>query len=218
MTLSVHPRDAASAAVVPIILAAGDSSRMGHPKALLPLGDQTFLTAILVELGQLGFPPPRVILGRDAHRIEPLIRGRRLQVFINQDPGRGQLSSIQLGLANVDPGCEGCLVWPVDQPGVPRHVVLGLLDLFLSGDAPIALPCYGDRRGHPAIFRHDLFWELMHASPEGGAKQLVSRYRDQTAVLITDEPSTVEDIDTPEDYFIFTGETLEAALARTSGK
>ncbi len=191
---------------------------MGYPKALLPFGNQTFLTVILGKLDQSGFPPPRVILGRDAHRIAPLIAGQRLQVFVNHDPARGQLSSIQLGLENIDPGFEGCLIWPVDQPAIPQGIVLELVDLFLRSDAPVALPCCGERRGHPAIFRRTLFSELMHASPDAGAKQLVSRYRDQTAVLVTNESSTVEDIDMPEHYFTLTGETLGAALARMSAK
>src|SRR5512137_1878891 len=91
MNSSVRPRSTVPASVVPIILAAGDSSRMGYPKALLPLSGQTFLTAILGELDQLGFPPPRVILGRDARRIEPLIAGWRHRLLVNQDPSRGQL-------------------------------------------------------------------------------------------------------------------------------
>ncbi len=218
MSLSANTGSAAPPGIIPIILAAGDSSRMGYPKALLPLGGQTFLTTILGALDQLGFPPPRVILGREARRIEPFISGRRLHILVNENPSRGQLSSIQLGLTGIGPGCQGCLIWPVDQPAVPRYLVMRLLDLFLSCEAPIVLPCYAGRRGHPAIFRRNLFRELLHVSPEVGAKHLVSHYRDEIEVLITDEPSTVEDIDTPEDYRMLTGETLDAALARVSGK
>ncbi len=202
--------------VVPIILAAGDSSRMGYPKALLPLGAGTFLTTILGRLEKLSFPVPRVILGRDAARIQPLIASRRCSILINTDPSRGQLSSVQLGVASLDPNCDGCLIWPVDLPAVAEGILSGLVDLFLSSHALIVLPRCGDRRGHPVIFRRNLFKELLDIPAGERAKKLLQVYRDQIVELPTSERATIEDIDTPEDYRRLTSETVGAALSRTS--
>jgi molybdenum cofactor cytidylyltransferase len=211
---NTDPSAQASAPIVPVILAAGDSSRMGYPKALLPLGGEIFLSAILRKIENLGLPVPVVVLGRDADRIQPMIAERRTRILLNQAPDRGQLSSIQLALADVDPHFIGCLIWPVDQPGVPEGIVGNLVELFLSSGALMVLPRCGDKRGHPAIFHRSLFRELMVIPPSEGAKKLVLQYQAQTVVLQTAEPSTIQDIDTPEDYCRFTGETLEAALMR----
>jgi molybdenum cofactor cytidylyltransferase len=211
---STDPLAHASAPIVPVILAAGDSSRMGYPKALLPLGDEIFLNAVLRKIEKLGLPVPVVVLGRDAARIQPMIEEHRTRILLNQAPDRGQLSSIQLALADVDPHFIGCLIWPVDQPGVPESIVGDLVELFLSSGAMMALPRCGDKKGHPAIFHRSLFKELMAIPPSEGAKNLVLKYQTQTAVLQTAEPSTIQDIDTPEDYRRFTGETIEAALMR----
>jgi len=200
--------------ITAIVLAAGDSKRMNYPKALLPLGEGIFLTRILGILDRLGFAEPCVVLGKDADRVRLVIAGARIRLLINQAPERGQLSSIHLALSNLDPACSACLVWPVDQPNVSESLVGNLVKLFQDTGAPLALPRCGEKRGHPVIFDRELFQELLDAPLEQGAKQVVMRHAHQAAILATDETGTVEDIDTPKDYYLLTGETLDAALSR----
>jgi molybdenum cofactor cytidylyltransferase len=210
-------REAAPANIVPMILAAGDSTRMGYPKALLPLGRNKFLTAILEKVEGLGFSPALVILGRDAPRIQPFVANFQARVLINPDPGRGQLSSIQLGVAHLDPGRTGCMIWPVDLPAVPADLVGELADLFVRSGAMITLPRCGGRNGHPAILHSELFQPLLSLPLCKGAKELIQSHSRQTSVLETTELSTIDDVDTPEDYRKLTGETLQSALERTAG-
>ena len=198
----------------PVILAAGDSTRMRFPKALLPLGEGTFLTRILETVKGLSLQTPYVILGRHAADIEPSIADRSCVVLINPDPQRGQLSSIQLAVAHLDASCGGCLIWPVDHPTVSLALIQNLVTRFCESEPPLAMPLHGQRKGHPAIFHRRLFDELL-AEPLGkGLKEMVYRYQYETALLETDEVATVADIDTPEDFLKLTGETLEAALTR----
>ena len=200
--------------ITAIVLAAGDSTRMNYPKALLPLGDATFLTHILEILDRLGFAEPCVVLGRDAARVRPVIAGARIRILINQAPERGQLSSIQLAISNLGPACSACLVWLVDQPAVSELLVGSLVKLFQDTGAPLALPRCGEKMGHPVIFRRQLFQELLDTPSEQGAKQVVLRHAHQAAILSTGEAGCVEDVDTPKDYYLLTGETLDAALSR----
>jgi molybdenum cofactor cytidylyltransferase len=201
-------------AIAPIILAAGDSTRMGYPKALLPLGSGTFLTRILGTLQEVGLPKPVIILGRAASTIQPQIRDWPADIWINPDPGRGQLSSIRLALSRLPPEFVAGMVWPVDQPTVSGDLVRRLAELFVSSDAQIAYPMHGGKRGHPAIFRRTLFQEFMDAPLEEGPKKILWRHQSATAVLPTEELASVQDIDTPEDYKALTGESLDEALAR----
>jgi molybdenum cofactor cytidylyltransferase len=198
----------------PIILAAGHSSRMGYPKALLPLGDDTFLTRILKTIGKIPFSDPVIILGKAADQIKPMIGSSSVRIVINEDPDRGQLSSIQIGLSNVDSGQEAGMIWPVDLPGVSEDLVHRIALEFINSKALIVYPKCGSRRGHPAIFHRTLFQEFMDAPLNEGAKNILIRHQPDTLELPTDELATIRDIDTPSEYEMMTGETLGCALAR----
>jgi molybdenum cofactor cytidylyltransferase len=200
--------------IVPIILAAGDSTRMGYPKALLPLGTDTFLTRILRILRSTEMPDPIIILGRAASAIRPQIQDWTADIYINPDPDRGQLSSIQLALSHIHSECAACMIWPVDQPAVSENLVRCLMELFLNSDSRIVCPIYGNKRGHPAIFHRALFQEFMDAPLEEGPKKIILRHQQATALLPTEESGSVQDIDTPAEYEALTGESLNAALAR----
>jgi molybdenum cofactor cytidylyltransferase len=187
---------------------------MGYPKALLPLGNETFISHILAILERGGLGEPRIVLGRDADLIAPGLVGRRLRLLVNQDPGRGQFSSMKLALSDLAPDDAGCMFWPVDQPGVEETIVRGLIRLFHGSRSLIVLPACTGKRGHPAIFRCDLFEELIRAPLEGGPKGIVVKYAMETAILPCEDRATIDDVDTPEDYFRLTGESLDQALHR----
>ena len=201
--------------ITPIILAAGDSTRMGYPKALLPIGAFTFLTRILETARRVGLAEPILILGKTAEIIRPGIRDWPAVVRINPDPDRGQLSSIQLGLSSVRPSAQAGMIWPVDQPAVSEDLVRNLARLFIGSAPLIVFPKYGTRRGHPAIFHRNIFHEFMEASLEEGPKSIIWRHQKDSAELLTDEPAVVQDIDTPVEYEALTGESLETALKRS---
>jgi molybdenum cofactor cytidylyltransferase len=200
--------------IIPVVLAAGDSSRMGYPKALLPLGKDTFLTRILKTLNTLRLPDARVVLGTHEPDIRPLLVSYRVTILINPDPAGGQISSMKLAAQSFDPVGRGCLIWPVDQPLVSADLIRNLIRLFCKSAAPLALPRFKDQAGHPVIFGRTLIEALQAAPPDANPKLIVAHYKNEAAWLQTNESGTVEDIDTPGDYRKHTGETLESALAR----
>jgi CTP:molybdopterin cytidylyltransferase MocA len=196
--------------ITPVILAAGDSARMGYPKALLPFRGGTFLFHILETLAVANLDAPLIILGRDADRIRKQTNLKERAVLVNPEPSRGQLSSMQLAISGLTSETEGCMFWPVDQPDISAALVQGLMNLFRESGAPIAVPAYRGRRGHPAIFGRGVFEELL-AIPVGGSPKSILASRNP-ALLECIEPGTVTDIDTPADYLALTGVSLEAAL------
>jgi molybdenum cofactor cytidylyltransferase len=200
--------------IAPVILAAGDSTRMGYPKALLPLGDDFFLIRILKTARDAGLPRANIVLGKSAAIIKPHLQDWDANVFINPDPSRGQLSSIQIALSNLNPKIVAALIWPVDMPAVPQDVVRRLAELFINSGALIVLPLYGDKRGHPAIFHRSLFREFMDAPLTEGPKSILTRHQQETSVLAVQDSSAVKDIDTPSDYQGLTGKALDSALSR----
>ncbi len=200
--------------VTPIILAAGDSSRMGYPKALLPLGKDVFLTRILDTTKQLGLAAPRVVLGNQVEAIRPSLRGYRAVIVLNPDPERGQGSSIRLALNKLDRWANAVLIWPVDQPIVSSGLVRELLELFYHSGTSLAMPrCHGVP-GHPAVFGRALIEDMLSSALDMNPKVIVARYKSGAAWLDTEETGTVEDIDTPEDYRRIVGESLDAVWSR----
>ncbi len=201
--------------IAPVILAAGEARRIGYPKALLPLAGGNFLTAILDTLLPLGTRQPVIVLGREIPRTVATLQGRPVLTLVNPEPGRGQLSSLQIALREVDvPSVVACLLWPVDHPRVSRALLEALVDLFRRSGALLAVPECGGKRGHPVVLHRDLFAELLALSVDQSAKVVVQRVRHRTVLLPTEEAGTIEDVDYPEDYARLAGCNLQQAIGR----
>jgi len=191
-----------------IILAAGRSSRMGEPKALLPIGvgGPSFvsrLTAVFLEGGAADVivvaRPDDPALAGEVERIAAA--GAAVRLVVNEHPDRGQLSSLLVGLNAADkPGVTGVLVSPVDAPMILAASVRTLLGEFLSRHALIARATHQGRHGHPVIFARRLFDDLRRADPSVGAKDVVRRNASAVIDVRLDDPGVVQDIDGPDDY------------------
>ena len=183
-----------------MILAAGESRRMGFPKALLPYRAETFLDT-LTGLFAARCSPVIVVLGAEAERI----RGQALRpatFVVNPDYARGMTTSLQCGLRAVPADAEGVLFTLVDHPAVTPAAI----DALLATPRPLVrVPRYGDRRGHPIWFSRELIAEFL-AIPEGGAaNEVVHRHKSETEFLDLDDPGILADIDDPEAYRNLTG-------------
>ena len=191
--------------IAAVVLAAGFSSRMGRPKALLRAGASggTFLDRIVGTLGAAGLEKMVVVLGADAPRIRAAIAAAHLPVEIveNPDPMRGQLSSLHAALAALDgAGVEAMLVTPVDQPLVTAATVSRLVSAYRETRAPVVRPRRGDRHGHPVIFDRALFEELRHADLSRGARDVIALHREAVVDVEVEDEGAFVDIDTPEQY------------------
>ena len=186
-----------------VILAAGRSSRMGRPKALLALpgtGD-TFVSRIVRVLLDGGVADVLVVGRPDDRPLrEAIDRMAGSARFIdNPRADTGQLSSVVAGLDAADrPGVRGLLVIPVDLPLVRASSVATLLTAFSSSSHAVARATYSGRHGHPVVFRRDVFDALRRADPATGAKAVVRVH--PVLDVEVDDPGVLHDVDTPEDY------------------
>ena len=186
-----------------IVLAAGRSSRMGRAKAALPLGGGTFLTRILRTFRDAGVDDIVVVLGHDAEAIAPLVSGSGVQarVVINADYNRGQLSSLQAGLALVDrPGVQAMLMTLVDVPTVSSATVRAVLDRYQQSRALVVRPVSGTRHGHPVLMDRSLFGALRSAADSEGAKPVIRAYASPAGDVSVDDEGAFRDVDTIEEY------------------
>ena len=188
------------------MLAAGDSTRMGSPKALLQTPDgRTFAASIVRSFAAAGVSEIVIVTGRDHEQVVAAVRSDQPPVEArfarNPDPSRGQLSSLWVGMdAVVGPATAGLLVTLVDVPLIAPATVRAVLEAWQRTGAPIVRPAIGDRHGHPVLFDRSLFDELRQAPLEGGAKTVVRRHEARIVNIVPPDDGCLRDIDTPEDY------------------
>lgn len=192
----VEPAD-----ITPVILAAGPSTRMGRPKALLDFDGKTCLELALESVRGLGTPV--VVLGAAREEIQARVPLGSVQVALNEDPDRGETASLKAGLSCLAPSAAAFLVRPVDFPLVSDEDVSLLVGAFLRNRDPnkaIFLPSYGMKRGQPVLFRRDLAEELLSLPDDAPARAVLHRRPQRICHVDCPKAYVLMDMDTPEDH------------------
>ena len=186
-----------------VILSAGESRRMGQPKALLSCRGRTFIEHLIEVTRHPRVGVTRIVLGAGAEAIREHLRDNRVAaepaaIVMNADWPRGQLSSIQCAVRSLPPGIEGLILCPVDHPLISADVVAKLIAAFDSSGNLIVLPTHNGRRGHPVIFRAPLYSELLAASPAIGARQVVWAHADHLLEVPVEDEGVILNLNDPE--------------------
>lgn len=188
--------------IVAVILSAGESSRMGRPKALLPIDGETFIEKIVGALKKTRADRVFVVLGHNAEEMKRQIEHLPVEILVNPDYKLGQLSSLQAAVRRLESeaDCDGMLVHLVDHPYIDPALVEAMIEQFYQSGKLIVVPRHGGKRGHPVIFSRKLFPELRAAPMDQGAKAVVHAHRGETLEIETEGAGITIDIDTPELY------------------
>ena len=182
-----------------VILAAGLSSRMGRPKALLPFQGTTFLGSLIDAFTQ-ALPHTVVVLGAHAEAIEPTIPPRPgLAVIRNPRYEDGMLTSLQAGLRACPPGAAVAFTL-VDHPGLLTASLRTLTEAFEREQPLIAIARRHGERGHPVILAPSVVAEILALPPDASAKTVVRSHRPETVFVDLDDPAVTLDIDRPEEF------------------
>ena len=202
-----------------IVLAGGKSSRMGRPKALLPIGPsgETFFDRVTRTLLDAGVEDIVVVVGADAEAIRAAVRqpASSVRIVDNPDYEQGQLTSLLAGLRAIDStSARAALVTLIDVPFVSASTVRRLISVYRERGASIVRPVSNGRHGHPVIFGCELFDELQRADPSQGAKPVVRAHAADMIEVPVDDEGAFTDIDTREDYERVIGPFPKEALWR----
>ena len=188
--------------IAAILLAAGESSRMGQPKQLLDWHGQPLIVAQIEALLEAGCGPVVVVLGAHAHRLRPLLPSRAdVQITTNRNWREGRASSIRTGARAVSSAYEAIVVASVDQP--VRPAIVRELCSVMEGtpDAMIVVPRHEGTNGHPPIFRSELLPELQSVTErQEGLRAIRRRHAEHTIFLESDDPIVTLNLNTPDAY------------------
>jgi molybdenum cofactor cytidylyltransferase len=175
---------------------------MGVPKLLLPCRDGTVLSCLIGALQEGGVSRIVLVVAPGDQALQDWGRETGVLVALNPDPERGMLSSILAGISAVGGAArlasdgEPLAVCPADLPALRPSTVAAVL----RSRAPLAVPSYRGKRGHPLVIAPELIPEIETLDLDTGLRELLARHSDRLSELELDDPGAVRDVDTPEDY------------------
>lgn len=184
-----------------IILAAGNSSRLGRPKQLLEYKETTLLKNTVLEALKVQNSFIILITGSNNNLIEKELKSREITISFNPDWEIGMSSSIIKGIQEVlllNSDCESCILAVCDQPFVTNSVFENLIKEFQKTKKGIAASAYSETLGTPVLFHKKYFEELLELKGQEGAKKLIKKYADDVVSVVFEKGNI--DIDTEEDY------------------
>ena len=200
-----------------IILAAGQSRRMGQPKMLLPWGNTTVLGRVIETIQSAGIEDILVVTGGARAEVEKVAAEFNVRAVHNGNFERGEmLASVQLGLQALLPppsqrdtspvffenggGREGALICLGDQPQIKERSVRVVCEMFLAQRSSIVVPSYQMRRGHPWLIARELWGEVLQMRETESMRDFLNKHGDDIYYIEHDSPDILQDLDTPDDY------------------
>lgn len=178
---------------------------MGRSKALLEIEGQTFVHRVVRSLVEGGCEPVIVVTCAGDDAVIAKARAAGARTLTNPDPGEGPITSLRLAIAELSGSVEGIAYLPVDHPLVRPATVARLIGESRASGALLTLPMHGPKRGHPAIFRAELFPELVDPMLSGGARVVVHRHLPDARIVDVEDAGVIADIDTPEAFSSISG-------------
>jgi len=184
-----------------IILAAGQSKRMGQPKMLLPWGELTVIEHVISTFLNAGIEDIAIVTGGARDQVEKAIDKYPVRKIHNNDYATGEmLSSLQRGLRALPNQAQATLIGLGDQPQVQERSVRLICELYRESKSELIVPSFQMRRGHPWLVARPLWNEILELKPPESPRNFLNRHAGEIHYVDVDTRSILADLDTPEDY------------------
>jgi molybdenum cofactor cytidylyltransferase len=193
--------------IAALILAAGQSSRMGRNKLLLELAGKPLIAHVADHALALGLQEIVVVLGHEADAVRRALADRPLRFVTAPDYAEGMSASLKAGLGALSPQIDATLVLLGDMPLVSTALLRHMINAYnpLEGRA-IVLPVHDGKRGNPVLWDRRFFAEMQTLAGDVGARHLIGSYAELVAEVTTDTTAIFRDIDTPQAFADLVGE------------
>ena len=184
-----------------VVLAAGQSKRMGQQKMLLPWGNITVIEKVINTLLGSGIDDIHIVVGGSRNHVIKILREYQLDFIINKNFRNGEmLTSLKLGIKSLQNDTEAALIVLGDQPQIESSIIQTIINRFKSSQNPIIVPSYKMKRGHPLLISRQLWKALLMLSPPMTLRDFLNENNKIIDYLIVNNNSVIQDLDTPEDY------------------
>ena len=185
--------------ITAVILAAGESKRMGQPKMLLPWGKGTVISHVIAVFRDAGVEDILVVTGGGREQVEGAISHLDVKTIYNDNFSQGEmLSSIQCSIGALTHQTQAMLIGLGDQPQVQARSVRMACDAFIETKSNIVVPSFKMRRGHPWLVARPLWGELLKL--QSSPRDFLNAHPESIQYVNVDDPGVLADLDTPEDY------------------
>lgn len=182
-----------------IILAAGQSKRMGQNKMLLPFDRSTVIATIVSEVTSTSVGEAVVVTGYEADKIKAALTAYPVRCVFNPDYAQAEmLVSLQMGLRSMPEHQQAVLLILGDQPRIRHEVVQRVIDAGEPG--ALVIPSYQRRRGHPVLIDRSFWYEVLALSPNSILRDFIRAHEDRIRYVEVNSDSVLRDMDTLEDY------------------
>lgn len=186
--------------VTGVVLAAGESRRMGQLKALLPFGSRTVIEQVLQPLLSADLSEVAVVLGHRAEEIAEVLEPLPVRRFYNPDYRLGMTTSVQVALRSLDPVPDAYLLALVDQPQIGLPVVQQLLAAHARTQKGLVIPVWQGKRGHPLLLAAVYRPAVLALTPDQGLNVVTRGYPHDTLELPIGNDDILRDMDYQEEY------------------
>jgi molybdenum cofactor cytidylyltransferase len=183
-----------------IILAAGESKRMGFPKMLLPFDGMTMIERVIMNVSESDVDKVLIVLGANRNEIEKLNIDVPVTYCYNGNYIEGMLSSVICGFRNLPADFKAVLVFQGDQPLISPGVINAVIESYRSSGKGIVVPVYERKRGHPLLIDRKYKNEIEKLDTREGLRSLAYKFSDDVLEVITDDSAILRDFDTFEEY------------------
>ena len=183
-----------------IILAAGESKRMGFPKMLLTFNGKTMIENVIGNVRRSDADNTLVVLGAHKEILTDIIIKSNVKYCYNNNYKEGMLSSVKCGFKNLPSDFKAALVFQGDQPLITPAVINSLINAYRSSGKGIVIPVHNNKRGHPLLLDRKYSVEIDRLDAGEGLRSLAYRFPDDVLEVETDNTGILRDFDTYEDY------------------
>ncbi|UCG56751.1 MAG: nucleotidyltransferase family protein [Phycisphaerales bacterium] len=183
-----------------IVLAAGQSRRMGAHKLLLPLRGTTVIGHIVAQLLRSTVDKIFVVVGHKGEKVAEQMPEGAVSIVTNPNYQAGMLSSVRCGIEHLPQDCDAVLVVLGDQPSITSELVDEMVKSFAGTEEGVVVPVYQGKRGHPILFAERYCSEVSTCFDDVGLKGLLHAHPDEVFELEVASPGVLSDMDHPEDY------------------
>ncbi len=183
-----------------VILAAGESRRMGTQKLLLPFGETTVVGAVAGTALASHVDRVLAVLGADRDAVRQMLEPFGIDFVVNEDFAKGMLSSVQAGFRVLPADAEAAVVMLGDQPFLPARVVDAVVEGFRQSGKGIVVPAFQGRRGHPVLIDLKYRDDVLVLDLSDGLRRLMHAHPEDIFEAEVEDANILRDMDVPEDY------------------